>query len=242
MVKEFDWSGHKWSTKERWGQVHADKLYCWYNAKCVNVDDYEYLHLLTKKDPKKFRVKQGNSQSTIESPISVGLISSKEMFGYGYFEIEAKLPTGPNLWPAFWMWSSNSWPPEIDIFEGYTDNRNGYLKFNRFNPLGFWNLQSNFHYKDLKTGKNANSKAKTHYIGLKNPATNFIKYGLKFTPDEITIFYNGKAVRSLDKSLFPYFKDHKMNVIINNSVSSGINVEDENYSDFTVKYFKYVPL
>jgi len=242
MVKEFNWSGYKWSTQERWGQVHANKLYCWYNAKCVNVDDYEHLHLLTKKDPKKFRIKQGDSQSTIESPISVGLISSKKMFGYGYFEIEAKLPTGSNLWPAFWMWSSNSWPPEIDIFEGYTDNRNGYLKFNRFNPLGFWNLQSNFHYKDLKTGKNSNSKAKTHYIGLKNPATNFIKYGLKFTPDEITIFYDGKAVRSLDRSLLPYFRDHKMNVIINNSVSSGVDVESENYSDFTVKHFKYVPL
>ena len=33
-----------------------------------------------------------------------------------------------------------------------------------------------------------------------------------------------------------------MNVIINNSVSSGVNVMDENYSDFTVKYFKYIPL
>lgn len=33
-----------------------------------------------------------------------------------------------------------------------------------------------------------------------------------------------------------------MNVIINNSVSSGTNVEDENYSDFTIKYFKYESL
>ena len=33
-----------------------------------------------------------------------------------------------------WMWSG-PWPPEIDGFEGYTDNRQGYLKFNRFNLI-----------------------------------------------------------------------------------------------------------
>ena len=36
---------------------------------------------------------------------------------------KAKLPYGDNLWPAFWMWSWDSWPPEIDIFEGYTNNK-----------------------------------------------------------------------------------------------------------------------
>jgi len=242
VVREFDWSGYRWSTQERWGQIHADKLYCWYNAKCVTVDEYDYLHLLTKRDPKSFKMQQNGNQTIIESPMSVGLVSSKQMFGYGYFEIEAKLPTGPHLWPAFWMWSSNSWPPEIDVFEGYTKKQDGYLKFNRFNPLGFWNLQSNFHYKDIKTGKNTNSKAKTHYFGFKNPALQFIKYGLKFTPDEITIYYDNKPVRSLDKKLLPYFKDHKMNVIINNHFTDGVDIEKDNYSDFTVKYFKYVPL
>jgi len=242
VSKIIKWSGYSWRTQERWGPIHADKLYCWYNPKCVNIDEYRYLHLLTKKESKLFRLQQQNEQTVVDSPISVGLISSTDMFGYGYFEIEAKLPTGPNLWPAFWMWSASGWPPEIDVFEGYTDNRNGYLKFNRFNPLGFWNLQSNAHFKDIKTGKNSNAKAKTHYFGFKNPATNFIKYGLKFTPDEITIFYDGKAVRTLDKSLMPYFKGHKMNVIINNSVSQGVDIEAENYSDFTVRYFKYESL
>ena len=65
MVKEFNWCGYKWKTQERWGNIHAEKLYCWYNAKCVNVDNYNYLHLLTKKDPKKFRIQHENNQTVV---------------------------------------------------------------------------------------------------------------------------------------------------------------------------------
>lgn len=239
MVKTFDWSGHRWITQERWGSIHASKLFCYYESDCVMVDNYQYLHLLTKRSPKKFKITQNNEQTVIESPIAVGLVSSTQMFGYGYFEIEAKLPLGDNLWPAFWMWSSSGWPPEIDIFEAYTNKRKGYFR-PRLNSL--YNLATNFHYKDIKTSQNTNTKAKNHFFGLKDPGKNFIKYGLKYTPDEITIFYNNKAVRSLDKKLLPYFRDHKMNVIINNSITYDADVEKENYSDFTVKYFKYEPL
>lgn len=239
MVREFNWSGYKWSTQERWGQIHADKLYCWYNAKCVNIDEYNYLHLLTKREPKKFKVQQGNTQTIIESPISVGLISSKQMFGYGYFEIEAKLPVGDNLWPAFWMWAESGWPPEIDIFEAHTTRNKGYFNLG-FNSL--YKIESNFHYKDIKTGKNTVCGAKKHFFGFKDPSKHFIKYGLKYTPDEISIFYNNRLVRSLDKKLLPYFKDQKMNVIINNNVTQDINTENENYSDYTIKNFSYKAL
>jgi beta-glucanase (GH16 family) len=59
-----------------------------------------------------------------------GLLSSVDPQGngftlqYGYFEIRAKLPAGPGVWPAFWLDSmppSNSPDPsiEIDILEHY---------------------------------------------------------------------------------------------------------------------------
>jgi len=234
-----NWSGYQWSTQERWGNIHSDKLFCYYNSSCVIVDSYQYLHLLTKRDPKKFRVTKDQQQSVVESPIAVGLLSSKIMFGYGYYEIEAKLPTGDHLWPAFWMWAESGWPPEIDVFEGYTKKNKGYLNLSH-NSL--YKIESNFHYKDIKTGKDTAYGAKKHFFGFKDPSKHFIKYGLKYTPDEISIFYNGKLVRSLDKKLLPYFKDQKMNVIINNGVTRDVNLEEENYSDFTIKYFKFDPL
>jgi hypothetical protein len=56
-----------------------------------------------------------------------GLLASTDPSGagfsqtFGYFEIRAKLPAGPGLWPAFWL-VANKDPnasAEIDIFEHY---------------------------------------------------------------------------------------------------------------------------
>jgi len=42
---------------------------------------------------------------------------------YGYFEMKAKLPAGPGVWPAFWVVGAANKPasPEIDVIEYYGD-------------------------------------------------------------------------------------------------------------------------
>jgi beta-glucanase (GH16 family) len=109
-------------------------------------------------------------------------VSNTTKFGYGYFEIEAKLPTGRNLWPAFWMWSFDSWPPEIDILEGYSSvKRPSYFKLYLDSLLGFWNVQTNYHY-ETKDGNKDQLEVK--HIGLdlkihKNILLNMVVCGKK---------------------------------------------------------------
>jgi beta-glucanase (GH16 family) len=115
MKKTIKWSGYNWITQERWGDIHPDKPYNWYDPSAVEVVG-ENLILKTHHNPKEFTI----NKKKIVSNYGVGLVSNTTKFGYGYFEIEAKLPTGRNLWPAFWMWSFDAWPPEIDILEAYS--------------------------------------------------------------------------------------------------------------------------
>ncbi len=53
-------------------------------------------------------------------PYTSGIITTDKSFSqtYGYFEINAKLPSGQGFWPGFWMLpASNVYTAELDIFE-----------------------------------------------------------------------------------------------------------------------------
>ncbi len=52
-----------------------------------------------------------------------GMIRSKAIFKYAYFEARIKVPSQKGTWPAFWMTSDAdekghaTWPPEMDVLE-----------------------------------------------------------------------------------------------------------------------------
>jgi beta-glucanase (GH16 family) len=119
MSKIIDWSGYGWLTQERWGQIHPDKPWNWYDETCVKTVNNE-LHLDIQYHPKEFDI----NGSLVTSLFGTGLITCETDFSFGTFEIEAKLPQGSGLWPAFWLYPRNAWPPEIDIFEAYSKNSN----------------------------------------------------------------------------------------------------------------------
>jgi beta-glucanase (GH16 family) len=187
MKKTINWSGYKWLTQERWGNIHPDKAYNWYDPSAIEIRENDLI-LKSHYNPKEFIV----NNEKITSNYGVGLVSNTTKFGYGYFEIEAKLPTGRNLWPAFWMWSFDSWPPEIDILEAYSSiKRPSYFKLYLDSLLGFWNVQTNYHYETEDGNKSIGGK--THWFGFKNPQKHFIKYGCLWEEDQIVFYYNGKS-------------------------------------------------
>jgi len=63
---------------------------------------------------------RANSGYAYSSGIVTSLARAK--FSYGYFEIRAKLPKGPGIWPAFWL--TNDSTLEIDALEMLGDRPN----------------------------------------------------------------------------------------------------------------------
>ncbi len=235
MDGRFSWCGYEWITSERWGLIHADKPYCWYDNSAVHMNSDKSISLKTHKNPRYFK------DMDLSSPVGVGLISCTTKFSHGRFSIEAKMPSGPNLWPAFWMWSWDSWPPEIDVFEGYSNTKGGYFKMRFPELLGFWNIQSNVHYR--KDGENKMAGAKNHWLGFKSPERDFIKYEVDWRPDRIDFLWNGKRVRSIkDKLILDQMNSTTMNVVINNSITSDADTENPPISEFIVRNFKYYKL
>lgn len=226
-----NWCGYDWIQTERWGEVHPEKSHWWYDPGCSFVDEFGNLQLLSKKKSKFF------PHLGVTSSVAVGLVSCKKKFSFGEFEIESKLPFGDNLWPAFWMWSWDSWPPEIDVLEGYSDINPNYFKFRLMKPLGFWNIQTNVHYID---GVNKMLGGKTHWFGFKNPTKEFIKYSVIWERNRLRFYYGGKLVRKIeDKKIMDQLSKTTMNVVINNGVTEKVDIKNPPYSSFIIKSFNY---
>lgn len=218
--RQFEWCGIRWTTRERWGTVHPEKAYCWYDDNCVSVDDDGYLRLICKYAPRRIE----SVGESFYPTYGVGLVSSfasGEVFKYGHYLWEAKLPSGRNLWPALWMWAG-PWPPEIDVVEAWTNSRGGYYGF----PFT-WKVTSNFHQPDAVR----NMAKRAGVFCMPDPTKKFIKYELYWDEKKLEFVYNGRLVRKVDDpDLMKYLAEstpHGMDIIMNNHVT-------EEYHSFKV--------
>ncbi len=228
-MTKIKWQGYEWLTQEKWGQYHPDTPIVWYDPSAVEFDS-DTLILKCRPNEKIF--------DGVKIPIGIGLISCTTEFGYGKFEICAKLPNGTFTWPAFWMWSFESWPPEIDVFEGYS-KRSGYFNWSLRSLIGkFWAVNSNIHLGKLPN--NYMLGPKSHWLGWRSPSKKFNKYGLIWTDSEIKILFNNRVVRKItDEKVISQFRGIKMNVILNNSIQKGYMNTNKPEHEMVVKYFKY---
>lgn len=186
---------NKWRIGQPWGKFHPDFTYQYYGDDSITIKD-EYLVLTQFYNPKKIE--------NIEIPQSVGLITSIDSFGYGFYKFECKLPKGVGLWPAIWLSCVDSWPPEIDILEGYSNEKSDYNN----------NLQSNLHYD---FGENKKSTGARNHPVFSNDDK--IILGCHFTKDFIKIYYNGYLVRQITSdNILNFFRDKKMIIVINNAI------------------------
>jgi beta-glucanase (GH16 family) len=111
---------------------------------------------------------------------------------YGYFEIEARLPRGQGVWPAFWLFNQiGERRPEIDIMEAYpgglapwgTPDADGVPVATMYAPVVWTDAQQRAGYANVYTP---------------NLSEAFHRYGVKWEPNRVTFYFDGSEVYSLD--------------------------------------------
>ena len=211
------WKGYEWQLDaEGHRKIHPDDPNEYYDDTAVRKDGNDIV-LIVKDNPAE--VSHWNGK-TYESRFGRGMIYSVDTFSYGTYTLKCKFPKGKYVEPAFWLSSADSWPPEIDVFEGYAGCLGGY------NQIPKRRIESNCHFQvyDDEGEEVVKNHEDCGGIGcswgaVKNPlAVN--EYKLVWTPDRIDVYYNNKRVRSFTEwewpDIFLDLENHpNMHVIIN---------------------------
>lgn len=229
------WSNTTWLTRLHYSARHMEGRQFWADPAAVQVDPKTgYLHLLTHRNPMAF--------PTGFPQIGAGLLASNNEFGYGTFEICCQLPQGKWLWPAFWG-VSKTWPPEVDMFEGYSDGKGSYRAFQWWKPCAPWAIRTNAYY-GYGGGGHKQLGAKQHSAMKGDPSKRFEYYKLEWTPGAMKIFFGLKCVRQIThKELLADFKREKLVIVLNNGIrNEAKDIHTMQPSDFVIKYFSYKPL
>lgn len=109
-----------------------------------------------------------------------GMLLSRTSFTYGKVRMVAKLPAARGAWPALWLLpDSHQWPPEIDIIEG----------------MAWGSHRDQIHTAILAPPNEHATYLEWSELNL-DPSQGFHEYGLDWTPDIITILFDGKPLWS----------------------------------------------
>lgn len=192
-----------------WGQYFDDSFVEWFDPSGVSIDSSGVNFVWT-----------GNKLTAANGTIinnGIGFILSKDSYGYGYYEWELLMPKGVGFHNAIWLSGKNSWPPEIDIMEGYSDKK------------GKWTLSSNIHRQG--TPVNPSDGAMQHGY-LVDPDL-WYTLSLEYTAESIKMYYDGWFVRE-EKGIAG---NPEMLVIMGTGLQPGFTYTQDR--PMTVKSFKY---
>lgn len=234
---EFNWKGISWRTSQPWGQVHDNKearADCWYDPTQVNINAQGQLILNIGVNPKTFNI---NGVPTMVK-YGIGLVSSIQCFGYGLYEIRAKLPVGKGLWPAFWMYEKDRCIPEIDVFEGYSKTGRYYNTCLR--PAA---VQSCFHSEPELNLPRIPAQSPWFWNFNTNPSKGFNTYTLIWNENQMDFYINNKCVRRIkDNLILEYCRGRQMMVILNTHADWNFRhiLEWDDNNPFVIDYFTYM--
>jgi hypothetical protein len=117
---------------------------------------------------------------------------------YGYFEMEAKLPMGRGVWPAFWLYAHpGDDRPEIDIMEAYPGGgpNSGWGDSN-LHPVNYGMTlhKANADYSYHQTPHSTTLRNFSPYDNGVDLSAAFHTYGVKWEPSGITFYFDGQQL------------------------------------------------
>ncbi|MDK4705746.1 glycoside hydrolase family 16 protein [Rhizobium sp. CNPSo 4062] len=141
-----------------------------------------------------------------------GLIASVDEHGngfsqqYGYFEMRARLPDGPGVWPAFWLIGKDrsKATAEIDVIEYYGDKPGAYSS-----TVHVWH----------RDGRHDSAFSRVNVFATANPA-DLHTYGVKIDSDFIRMYFDGNLVW---KTKIPPEHRQPMYMLIDLGIVDGIS-------------------
>lgn len=253
METFLEWAGYHWMNGQPWGIAHPDPDILFYAdetevEKLTNENNTEILSLSVNNHAKYFG---GDVNHT--KYFGCGFISTQETFLYGHFHFEYILPIGIHLWPAIWLSGIDSWPPEIDIVEGWSGN--GYfcpnqpnykrfIGFNNIHPGVFYGRDDNGNV--LSKGYGSFGSDRVTYQWYQKLGGKLNTCDLYWYPDRVTVYYNGHKVMDVKDNTILAGLSSNMYVCLDSAVSGNFTEQDyqkyiEKGSPMIVTDFIYEP-
>lgn len=154
-------------------------------------------------------------------------------YGYGKFEICCKMPSGEGVFPAFWLFGSDTSqcntipiPNEIDVFEhhgGPLTNDIAELNYRYYNYCNdpFFNYNDPCDPLDPPNGPNDQISGFSWHSGV-DLSQGFHVYSVEWTADHMIWKIDGVNRRIINRNTyFDIFPCQKMSVIANLAISNG---------------------
>lgn len=223
-----EWAGYHWMNGQPWGVAHPNPKHVWYaDEKETNVVE-DTVVLGVNNDAKFFG---GDVNHTKD--FGCGCISTCEEFLYGHFHFEYILPIGIHLWPAIWLSGIDSWPPEIDIVEGWSGdgcfipnqaNYKKFIGFNRIHPGVFYGTDSDGNAIGKGYGNFGTDNVTYQCYQKLGGKTNTCD--LYWYPDNIRVYYNGHKIMDIkDEEILKGLRS-RMYVCIDCAVADNFTQQD----------------
>lgn len=165
----------------------------------------------------------GKNWGNYKIPYRIGHIDSSNSFKqiYGYWEIKSKVTSEPGSWPAFWMVSTDEYPPETDVYEIYTGKKRGMKTF-----------ESNFHWRDNPDNEKDKKRMNPKGHRVLNVSEDFHTYAWEWKKNKMKIYYDNMLVRVYSNpKMLANFRT-PMHIIVNNGVHVDQGPENANYPTY----------